>query len=165
MLQALQVGACRGVNLAITGPLGSGKSTFFEALDLIFNVCGKPERDNSFPLCGIVEAEVLLWQEFTWESKMCAFEDLLSMMAGEKFGVRRPGKPPLQFKNTSPMFYTAWQPLTFKGRDVNQVSAYNMAMNERFKIRQWTRSLPTQNRLPRFPQCAHCFAGFVLNFA
>merc|ERR1712012_412895 len=82
VLRALRLGACRGVNLAIIGPPGCGKSTVFEGLDLIFRVCGAPERDSSFPLAGLLDAEVLLWQEFTWEAKLCAFEDLLSLTAG-----------------------------------------------------------------------------------
>ena len=160
--EALLMGACRGVNMAIIGPPGCGKSTVFEALDLIFVVTGKPQRDHSFALAGVLDAEVLLWQEFTWEPKVCAFEDLMSLMAGEKFGIREPGKKPRQFRNTAPMFYTAWGPLTFKSKDARKTWTYNKAMSERFKIRQWERPLPANGRLPKFPHCACCFASFIL---
>ena len=44
VLRALTVGAARGVNMAVVDPPGCGKSTVFEALNLIFNTSGKPER-------------------------------------------------------------------------------------------------------------------------
>ena len=159
---ALSLGACRGANMAIIGPPGCGKSTVFEALDLIYEVSGKPQRESSFPFAGVLEAEVLLWQEFTWTPQMCAFEDLLSLMAGEKFGIREPGKKPRQFRNASPMFYTAWEPLTFRGKDPLTMETYNQAMGERFNTRRWARPLPSDGRLRKFPQCACCFSRFIL---
>ena len=92
---------------------------------------------------------------------MCAFEDLLSLTAGEKFGVREPNKKPHQFRNTSPMFYTAWAPLQYHGREARKVEVYNDAMAERFTTRRWTRPLPRENRLPKFPQCARCMSTFL----
>ena len=165
VLEALTLGACRGVNLAIVGPPGCGKSTVFEAMDLIYNVCGKPERDNSFPLAGVLDAEVLIWHEFSWEPKMCAYEDILNLMCGEKIGIRVPHKKPPQFKNQSPMFYTAWEPLTYRGPSAAKARVYNEAMDERFKMRRWVRPLPKEGRIKKFPHCAHCFASFILNNA
>ena len=162
VLRALALGPCRGVNLAIIGPPGCGKSTVFEALDTIYAVCGKPQRDSTFPFNGVMEAEVLLWQEFAWESTICAFEDLLSLMVGEKFGIRVPGKKTVQHRNTAPMFYTAWEPLTYRSRDARKMMAYKAAMDERFNTRIWSRPLPSQGRVPRYPQCGRCFACFVL---
>ena len=163
--QALALGACRGTNLAIIGPPGCGKSTVFDALDLIYKVCGKPERDNTFPMVGAIGADVLLWQEFNWGPKMFAFEDLLSLLVGERFGVRVPGKGPTQFKNSSPMFYTSFEPLTYTGNDMTKVRVYNQAVAERFKTRHWANSLPAQGRLLKFPHCGCCFARFILNNA
>ena len=93
---------------------------------------------------------------------MCSFEDLLSLLAGEKFGLREPGKKNRQFRNGSPMFYTAWEPLTFRGRDPNKMANYNQAVGERFKTRRWSRPLPAEGRLRKFPQCACCFSRFIL---
>ena len=131
-------------------------------MDLIFEVAGKPQQESTFPFTGIPDAEVLLWQEFTWTPQMCSFEDLLSLLAGEKFGLREPGKKNRQFRNGSPMFYTAWEPLTFRGRDPNKMANYNQAVGERFKTRRWSRPLPAEGRLRKFPQCACCFSRFIL---
>lgn len=49
------------MNLAVIGPPDCGKSAVLEAVDLIYNVCSKPQRENTFPLAGILGAEVLLW--------------------------------------------------------------------------------------------------------
>eukprot|EP00973_Karenia_brevis_P085224 11829249-Karenia_brevis.AAC.1 len=83
-------------------------------------------------------------------------------MAGEKFSIRLPAKAPLQHRNTAPMFYTAWQPLTFRGSDPQQMMTYNQAMSERFTTRHGTRALPQHGRLPKFPQCGRCFANFIM---
>ena len=163
VLRALVMGACRGVNLAIVGPPGCGKSTVFDALDTVFRVSGKPQSGSTFPFLDIVDAEVLLWQEFVWDANMCSFEDILSLMCGERIGIRQPGKKPLPHKNRAPMFYTAWEALTFRGRNPNQMTAYNEAVGERFKTRTWTVKLPKEGRLPRFPHCARCFSQWLLN--
>ena len=163
VLRALTLGARRGVNMAISGPPGCGKSTVFEAMDLIFRVCAKPPgSDGKFALAGVIGAEVLLWQEFVWEPQMRAFEDLLALMASERVGIRRPRQEPEQYKNRAPMFYTAWQPLTYSGREPQKMIVYNQAMGERFKTRRWTVPLPQEGRLQQFPQCAHCFATWLL---
>jgi hypothetical protein len=162
ILKALTIGAARGLNLAIVGPPGCGKSTVFEALDIVYQTSAKPEQGSSFPLSGILEAEVLLWQEFSWNSRSVAFEDLLQMLVGEKIAVRVPGAKPVQHRNTAPMFYTAWTPLAMHCRDPTQMSNLNAAMAERFKTRHWTRPLPMAGRLPKIQQCGKCFGTFVL---
>ena len=163
--RALIVGARRGVNLAIVGGPGMGKSMLFESLDEIFVVAGKPERDNSFPLASVLGADVLLWQEFCWEKKICAFEDLLSLLVGERLGIRVPGARPVSHRNRAPMFYTARRPLSMVSRDVSEMTDFNNAMAERFKTRFWTRPLPRAGRVPDFPRCGHCFAKFILDNA
>ena len=160
--RALTFGAARGVNMAIVGPPGCGKSTVLEALDLIYVTSAKPQRENSFPFAGILGAEVLLWQEFVWGPKVCAFEDLLQLFCGEKLAIRIPHARPVEHRNGAPMFYTAWAPLHMTCADHNRMLNLNAAMEERFTTRMWTRALPREGRIPKFPQCACCFARFVL---
>ena len=83
---ALALGAKRGTNLAIIGKPGCGKSMLFEWIDQVFTVCGTPERECTFPLAGILDADVLLWNEFVYNKKHLAFESLLNVLA-----VRMPG--------------------------------------------------------------------------
>ena len=71
ILRTLQTGAARGVNRAIVGPPGCGKSTVLEALELIYKCGAKPDRSNSFPLSSILDQEVLRWQEFKWSPIAC----------------------------------------------------------------------------------------------
>ena len=88
--------------MGVVGPPGCGKSTLFEGLSLIYTAGAKPERENSFPLSSILEVDVLLWQEFSWTQKMCAFEDLLQVTAGEQLAIRVPCAKPVQHRNTAP---------------------------------------------------------------
>ena len=39
----------------------------------------------------------------------------------------------------------------------------NQAMDERFAVRVWSRSLPLAERQADFPTCAPCFANFMLD--
>lgn len=162
---ALSLGAKRGVNMAILGPPGLGKSMLFDPLDEIYRVCGRPQRDSSFPFADVLDADVLVWQEFKWSSKVCAWEDLLSLLCGEKFGIRQPGAKPTQHRNRAPMFYTARKPLTMFSYDPQEMSEYNQAMSERFNIRMWSEqgALPFAERRADFPRCGCCFARFVLD--
>lgn len=159
---ALALGAKRGVNMAIVGGPGMGKSMVFESMDEVFNVCGKPQRDSSFALQGTLDADVLLWQEFTYNRKVCAWEDLLSLLVGERLGIRCCGAKPVQVRNTAPMFVTAAQFLSYRTDNVQEMLAFNLAMQERFNIRVWQIPLPMESRRPDFPRCGCCFSRFVL---
>ena len=162
VFQALALGAKRGVNLAIIGPPGLGKSMIFEPLDEIFEVGGRPQRDCSFPFASLMEADVLLWQEFKFSHKLCSWEDLLALLSGEKFGLRIPNAKPKQHRNLAPMFYTGRQPLRMRSDDVEEMLEYNQAMDERFKTRTWSQPLRKCERVPDFPRCGCCFAKFIL---
>ena len=82
------------------------------------------------------------------------------MLVGERFGVRVHGGT-VQHRNKAPMFYTAWQPLTYHDQIPEKMLTLNQAMLERFVTRRWTRPLPREGRVPMFPRCARCFARFV----
>lgn len=165
VLRALDVGAARGVNMAIVGVPGCGKSTVFESLRKIYKVSAKPEVGSTFSLAGILDAEVLLWQEFEWDPKGVAFNDLLAVLAAEQVGIRQPGTKQQEHCNHAPMFYTSWQALTMTCRDQRRMGNLNGAMGERFKTRWWMRPLPMQGRIAPYPQCGRCFAKFLLENA
>jgi hypothetical protein len=165
VLHLLRVGAARGANLAIVGVPGCGKSTMFESLGKIFELCAKPEIGSTFVLAEVLDAQpdVLLWQEFTWDPKGCSFEDLLAVLAGEKVGIRRPGQASKTCRISAPMIYTSWQPLTMICKDPARMFALNTAMAERFKTRVWCRPLPQAGRVSPFPHCGSCYAKFLLS--
>ena len=130
----------------MVGPPGCGKSTLFEGLSLIYTAGAKPERENRFPLSSILEADVLLWQEFSWAQKMCAFEDLLQVTAGEQLAIRVPCAKPVQHRNTAPMFYTAWVPISISCSDVRKMTCLDQAMAERFRTRMWSQGFATRGQ-------------------
>ena len=158
--RALSLGAKRGINMAVIGGPGIGKSMLFEPMDLVYKVCGTPERESSFPLAGILGSEVLVWQEFVYNKKCLAFENLLAVLVGELVGVRLPGAVPVPYRNLAPMFYTARRPLAMRSADLAEMADYSQAMSERFKIRQWSVPLPMDVRNPNFPRCASCMSRF-----
>ena len=163
VLRALDVGACRGTNMAIIGEPGCGKSMLFEPFDRIFKVMGKPEAKSSFPLAGAVGAHVLLWQDYKHKDTTVQFEDLLSLVVGERIDVRIPHQKNVSFRNGSPLFYTSNSLLHVKREDVAEAIRLNAAMDERFRVRLWRNPLPMSERVPNFPRCSRCCANFFLH--
>ena len=86
--RALTLGAKRGVHMAIIGEPGCGKSMLFEPIDDIYEAMPAPESGSTFPLSGLLDSEVVLWQDFEYEAKTLNFQDLLRLLVGEKVGVR-----------------------------------------------------------------------------
>ena len=104
----------------------------------------------------------LLWQVFSWNDMVCSFEDLLQAAAGEQLSIQVPCVRPIQHPNKAPTFYTAWEQISISCKDVRRAGALIRALAERFKTRAWTTPLPQAVRVLKFPQCACCFAKFVL---
>lgn len=162
--RALEVGAKRGTNMAIIGEPGCGKSMLFEPFDDIFAVMGKPEAKSSFPLAGAIDAQVLLWQDWKHNDATVLFEDMLSLIVGERIDVRIPCQKNMSFRNTSPLFYTANSPLFVVRPNPQEMIRLNTAMAERFRSRVWQIPLPATERIADFPRCSKCCANFYLMY-
>ena len=162
--RALALGAKRGVHMAIVGEPGSGKSMILQPLETIYRTMPPPEDGSTFPLAGIVDAEVMLWQDFEYNSHTLNYMDLLRVLVGERVGVRIPGERNASVNNTAPFFYSALEKIAPNQRMTHVAYARkSLAMDERFVIRQWGRPLPMTRRVADFPHCAPCFAGFMLD--
>ena len=161
---ALTAGATRGTNMAVIGAPGCGKSMLFEPFTGIFDVAGKPQKNSSFALAGILDCHIMLWQDYKHEDKTLAFEDLLALLVGETLAVRVPNKPNVEHRNTAPMFFTSNSPLVVARSDPLAMQYLNTAMGERFNTRCWQVPLPQMARVANFPKCARCCATFYLQY-
>ena len=162
VVKALQVGAARGVNIAFVGKGGAGKSMLLEPFVQIFAVAGKPQKGSSFPLAGLLTADVILWQDYKHHEPTLSFTDLLSLVVGESVDIRIPGEVGVPFRNKAPMFYSGRGPIAFATQDQGEKDDYNEMMGERFTFFQFGRGLPKEERSPNFPQCGRCCAAFFL---
>ena len=162
--RALDVGCKRGTNIAIIGEPGCCKSMLFEPFDGIFDVMGKPESKSSFPLAGVLDAQVLLWQDWKHNDATILFEDILSLIVGERMAIRCPFKKNVSFRNTSPLFYTSNSPLYVARHNFEEMARLNAAMSERFCTRTWLIPFPKTDRIADFPRCSCCCAKFFLSF-
>lgn len=162
VMRALECGARRGTNMAVVGVPGCGKSMLFEPLDAIFQVMGKPDSKSTHPLAGILEADILLWQEYYHKDKILLFEDLLAILVGERVEIAVKYKGNVSHRNNAPMFYTSNSQLRVVREDVTLMSLLNKAMEERFKSRWWDTPLPLAMRRADFPKCARCCAAFYV---
>lgn len=162
--RALEVGSGRGTNVAVIGEPGCGKSTPFEPFDSIFPVMGKPQFKSSFPLASALDARVLLWQDYKHSDATILFEDLLSFLVGEQLSVRVPCQTNVDFRNSSPLFFTSNSELGVVREDPAAMRRLCQAAAERFCTRRWQNPLPKAQRAPTFPKCGRCCANFYLMY-
>ena len=162
--RALALGAKRGVNMALVGEPGSGKSMILQPLESIFQTMPPPEDGSTFPMCGLIDAEIILFQDFEYDPKTVNFQDLLRLLVGERMGVRVPGQKNVFCNNRAPMFYSALEKIAPKDIKCSEqtLQRKTVAMDEHFTIRTWDHRLPPWKRVPDFPHCAACFASFML---
>ena len=162
--RALALGAKRGVHIGLVGEPGCGKSMLLQPLEIIYQSMAPPEDGSTFPLAGALDAEILLWQDFEYNSKTVNFTDLLRLLVGERVGVRIPREPNRALNNTSPLFYSALEKIVphMRGVAAGTFARKALAMDERFTMRFWTKPLPLHRRVADFPHCAPCFASFML---
>ena len=88
----------------------------------IFDVAGKPQKNSTFPLAGVLDCHVMLWQDYKHEDKSLGFEDLLALLVGETLAIRVPNKPNVEHRNTAPMFFTSNSPLCVARPDPQTIS-------------------------------------------
>jgi len=160
--RAIELGAKRGCNMAIIGEPGCAKSMVFEPFDDIFPVMGKPDSKSSFPLTGVLDSKVLVWQDWKHSDSIVQFEDLLSLLVGERIEIRVPNQKNVSFRNESPLFFTSNSPLYVVRPDPQAMQRLNSAMSERFCTRVWQVPFPKAERKMDFPRCSKCCALFYL---
>ena len=160
--RALEIGAKRGTNLAIIGEPGCGKSMVFESMDLIFKTMGKPDAKSTFPMAGVLDAALLVWQDYKHKDSIILFEDLLSLIAGERMEIRVPHRVNVSHRNVAPMFFSSNTLLSVRRDNPVDMIRLNAAMSERFRTRFWAKPIPHESRVEDFPRCGKCCANFLL---
>ena len=159
--RALELGAVRGCNVALIGDRGCGKSMVFESFDKIFSkVMGKPDSKSSFPLTNVVDAQLLLWNEYKHKDSILLFEDLLAIAAGERIEIRIPNEKNVSVRKQAPMFLTSNSMLIVVRPNLAEMERLNNAMKERFTIRTWLKPIPMDCRVTVFPRCGKSRADF-----
>lgn len=172
MRDAFTKGAKRGVNVALVGRGGCGKSMLIEPLEQIFKTASKPQKGSSFPLVNVMECDIILWQDYKHHEGTVSYTDLLSLFVGEAIDVRVPmtagAVSNVKFRNVAPTVYTGRAPMTCASHaswDVEEAHEYTGMMNERFRIFKFTVPLAMGARNPNHPQCGSCCARFLLEFS
>ena len=87
--RALGLGARRGVHIAVLDFPGCRKSLLFEPFDQIFAVMGRPDSNSTFPMARVLNACLLLWEEYKNKDGIVLFEDFLALLVGERMKRRR----------------------------------------------------------------------------
>ena len=160
--RSLQLGACRGVNVACIGSGGCGKSTLLEPLDRIFRALPKPQRGSTFAFMDLANYEIILWQDYDHNEDTVCFTDILSIFVGESFGLRVAGTKNAKILNTAPTFYSGRGAIESKHRDPKVRQQLNEMMDEWFTTYKFDMPLPREARQADWPCCGRCAANFFL---
>lgn len=160
---ALQLGAKRGANVALTGVGGCGKSALLEPLQQLYRTMSKPQAGSTFPFLHAVDAEIILWQDYAHCEKTLRFTDLLSVFVGETVAIRVPGAANMDHKNAAPAFYSGRTPMwPTHIRDQEAHAELRRMMDERFQHFHFATPLPQGQRDTNWIHCAKCCAIFYL---
>ena len=160
--QALALGARRGVHVGIIGGPGCGKSTLLQALERIFDSFPPPEEGSSFALNGIIDTEIILWQDFEYSPKTVSWQDLLRLLVGERVSIRVPHAANVPHNNRAPMFFSGFDKIRYPFGIGHKRDMMNQSMDERFNFITLTYPIPEHLRRVDFPTCASCFAKLIL---
>jgi hypothetical protein len=159
MIQALQVGASKGVNIFLFGPTSSAKSWILEPLSAIFSCHVTPAAKSGFPLQELPLAEVILWQDFRWSEDQMPWSTLLLLFEGTQISIRRPRTEcltDLAYTVTQPVFVSSAAKLVHPNEDEQKM------MDGRFRFFEFRKTLPLSVRRKVKP-CAACFASLFLS--
>lgn len=158
VLRALKFGAQKGTVLCVVGPSNSGKSFLLAPLAEIYNTHYKPPATTSFPLIGVFDYEILLWQDYRVGGDKVAWHELLSLFEGDTVHVAMPQSQVLGHRDEKmllPIF------LSSSGRLLGPDAEQTEHMNNRVNYLQLAHAMPAAE-IRKIAACGPCFGRFVL---
>jgi hypothetical protein len=159
--KALRDGAGKFRNVFIHGVRNCGKSFLLAPLGAIYGdrVFHKPGGAGQYRLVNLLTTDVILWNDWRFDSGIIAWETLLLLGEGASFNVPVPQNTAARgdavYTRSAPLFITANQPMYHASRVEREM------MDARFKFFELQYSIP-QEQCQSVPACGRCFASFVL---
>ena len=80
--ELLDIGRGKYRNVLIVGPANCGKTFMLKSLSLVFDCFNNP-ASSTFAWVGAEQAEVIVLNDFRWNSKLTEWSDLLNLLEGE----------------------------------------------------------------------------------
>ena len=161
---ALEQGRGKYRNIYVYGPANTGKTFLISPLKVIYHAFINPAT-GTFAWVGAENAEVVILNDFRWNSSIIAWGDFLQLLEGDVVHLPAPktfSSKDIEFKKSTPFFATSDAPLILiKGGHIDKANTDMMEVRWRF-FKLW-RQIPEEQQ-KQVPPCPSCFAHFILDY-
>ena len=160
---ALHLGRAKYRNIFIHGPANAGKTFILSPLKCIYRAFCNPAT-GTFAWVGAEKAEIIMLNDFRWNSSIIPWSDLLQMLEGDIVHLPAPKNfcsQDIEFNQDTPFFATADAPLVLvKGGSIDQANTQMMSVRWRF-FHFW-KQIPETEQL-RLKPCPKCYSKLILD--
>ena len=150
-------------NIMITGERNCAKTFILKPLELIYKCFQNPSKDK-YAWVGADEAEVILLQDFRWDSETIAWKCMLLLLEGEHVKLPAPKNhfsKDVTITSDIPIFATSKEAIKYKGPNNSSDEIEDKMMDCRWKVFNFKHEFRQDDQKTMSP-CARCFAELIL---
>ena len=150
-------------NVMIIGERNCAKTFMLKPLEVIFACFQNPAKDK-YAWVGVDEAEVILLQDFRWDSETIAWKNFLLLLEGETLYLPAPKNHfarDICVKSDIPIFATSKDKITYTGPNNSTCEKEDNMMECRWKVFKFHHEFP-QEEQKTIPPCGPCFCKLAL---
>lgn len=161
--ELLSKGRGKNMNIMLIGPSNSAKSFMFAPLEKLFDCFTNP-ASNKYAWVGVDQKEIILLQDFSFDSNLISWKSLLLLLEGQKLYLPAPRNhfaKDVEVDTDIPIFATSGEKIIFYNR-FNAIDQRETAMmDSRWKYIEFTHVFPVEKQV-RIEPCRVCFSKLVL---
>ena len=161
--QLLECGRGKFRNLLLVGPTNCGKTFLLRPLELLFNTFSNPASDK-YAWVGADNAEVIWLNDFRWSRELIEWKSFLLLLEGDRVNLPAPKNhfaKDVCIDSDVPVFATLKETIKYRGPYNAEDSVENDMMASRWKVFNFTHSIP-EDEQKNIPPCGRCFGSIVL---
>ena len=150
-------------NVIIVGPANSGKTFLLSPLTSIFQTFAHPAT-RSYAWLGVEKAEILLLNDFRWNSEVIAWKEFLLLLESQFIHFPAPRTTyarDIYLEKDTPIFETSKSPISYVGKYNALDERENEMMAARWKVFTFAH-LILQAQQNELPPCGKCFSQLAL---
>jgi hypothetical protein len=163
--EALAHGRAKMMNIILVGPTNAAKTFLIKPLKSLYRVYEPPDS-GSYPLEEILDKEIILFNDFTWDESFIKWPVLKRLLEGGSIPVARPKNRSnnVEFTLDSPVIGTASTTIQLfvrEGRRIILNHAETAQMNSRVRYIYLNQSIASES-IRECRECAHCAAKLYM---
>jgi hypothetical protein len=132
-------------------------------LELLFNTFSNPASDK-YAWVEADNAEVIWLNDFRWSRELIEWKSFLLLLEGDRVNLPAPKNhfaKDVCIDSDVPVFATSKETIKYRGPYNAEDSVENNMMASRWKVFNFTHSIP-EDEQKNIPPCGRCFGSIVL---